>query len=300
MQKRNPITEKMRTNICELKNYAERLSATCDAILNGTPITVACDDTGLNIVRFRHMANYGFAETKQIPVKSDNISYALVPTPEEALWLSVMQKKFTDMPAMPDKLEEIWPIAFKTARLTQKETDILYEYYWNDMSDTEIGKKQNVSRQYINLRRKDAENKLRIRAANVLTYGLSYQIQLEDLRQKCHEQANKYVREHINRIQDNIAEALFSKTSKELDIISNHAVAAITCENAYMNPDETIPVQNAALSKRAETALINNGIHTLQQLNGKTKRWLMELPNVGVKTANEIKSAADRFGVTIQ
>lgn len=300
MQKSDRITEKTKENILEMKNYAERLSAACDAILNGVPITVACGDAGLDTVRFKRMSDYGFAETKQIPAEPGNTTHVFSPTPAEALWLSVTQKKFTDMPTMPDNLETIWPVAFKEAKLTQKEIAILHAYYWKGMQDAEIGREQRVSRQYINDRRKKAENKLRVRAIGMLTYGLSHQKQLEDLQRKYIQQADKYVRERIDRIRDDVAETLFSKITNELDAACERAATAMTYETMCTNHGETTPVQNANLSRRAENALENSGIHILQQLDGKTEQWLIGLPNIGVKTANEIKSAADRFGVTIR
>ena len=63
--------------------------------------------------------------------------------------------------------------------------------------------------------------------------------------------------------------------------------------------NENKPVELLHLSTRAMTPLNAEGIKTVGELTSKSRRYLLNIPNMGVKSVNEIEEALASSGLFI-
>lgn len=85
--------------------------------------------------------------------------------------------------------------------------------------------------------------------------------------------------------------------SGDLDKDGTRVVAWMPLPAPYMSDQEKegISIWECGLSTRISNALCRNGIKTLQEVDGMTRKDLMEIRNIGKKCVDELLDTVDRF-----
>lgn len=234
-------------------------------------LTDACKDNGIDT---RH--------TRDILYKLENI-YDYTPQSQgrhdTEYFLCDEEKFYTDLfgncDDMPRDYVETVRWAVNHPNLTKREREIMNARVYDNATLQELGKRYSVTRERIRQVEAKAYRKLkRPDVRDVIKNGISMKNEIDKILDE----------EYKNRLKQQ-AEIQISKIKLPNSVI-------------IVDPSEKIEVLN--LSVRPYNCIKRKGIHTVGQLCDRTSLEIAHIPNMGIKSFNEIINKLAERGLTLR
>ena len=213
-RKYNLLSDKTKDQIRLVKKQAEAIVKVSNEILAGTTLVQACQNNGIDSMRFRKMMQKASNMPKTANPRQINMEAAL--SPEEKLYLDVINEDIKNVDAIPDGLDELWQIALDAITVTPRAKTALHEHYWNNRGLENIAQDYHVCRETIRHDIAKTIRKLRFHARYFVAYGPEHYMAAMETKQQWYKKAEEIANDAYQGLQDNLQAAA---KEKHLDVL---------------------------------------------------------------------------------
>ena len=254
-----------------------------------------CDKYGIDFHRFRrYVYDSEWAMKSSAAAESDKSSikkrmHEIRPTLSwhDALWLTIMQRKFSNLEAYPSDLEESLDIMIQ--KLYDQERKVILYRYEECLSYDEIAERLGVTRERVRQIEAKAIRKLRYSNGWVLV-GKDRVVSAMEIQ--------KQIENNIAiRTKHEVIMALDDKVASLRKIIKDCTENAI---KKFLKSDLDLKIEELDFSYRTYECLKRAGINTVDDLRKRSATELAQVRNLGYHSLNEIEEKLASLGFELR
>lgn len=254
-----------------------------------------CNKYGIDFHRFRrYVYDTEWATKSSTAAESDKSSFKkrmhdIRPTLSwhDALWLTIMQRKFGDLEAYPSDLEESLDTMLQ--KLHDREREVILYRYEEGLTHDDIAKKLNVTRERI--------KQIEAKALRKLRYASGWVLVGKDRVVSAMEIQKQIENDIAIRTKHEVVMALDDKVASLRKIIKDCTEDAI---KKYLASDPDLKIEELDFSVRTYKCLKNVGINTVGDIRKRSVSELSRVHNLGSRSVTEIEEKMAALGFELR
>ena len=254
-----------------------------------------CDKYGIDFHRFRrYVYDAEWLTKSSAAAESDKSSikkrmHEIRPTLSwhDALWLTIMQRKFSNLEAYPSDLEESLDIMIQ--KLHDQERKVILYRYEECLSYDEIAERLDVTRERI--------RQIEAKAIRKLRYSNGWVLVGKDRVISAMEIQKQIENDIAIRTKHEVIKALDDKVASLRKIIKDCTEDAI---KKFLKSDLDLKIEELDFSYRTYECLKRAGINTVDDLRKRSATELAQVRNLGYHSLNEIEEKLASLGFELR